>query len=340
MADFNDLFDDEQGFVPEEETDDYGQTYEEPAQQEPQYSEEDLIGNLLKRQGIQDPDRIKFEGDDGIVKERSWDDLSYEEQLNILSSDNSSNPETDLDDNEIDIINAIRSSKLTPSEYIDAIKNQAINEYQQQNQGVAPQPRYTVDDYTDDELFLYDMQARMPDITDDELTEALESAKQNESVYKKQVNGIRNEYKQLENNKIQQEQMIAQQQQQEQYNRYANEIINAIDSQGDIAGTFELENEDKQMLAYAILGQDQAGISNLGKALNDPQTLVKMMWFALKGEEAIDSINEYYKDQISKARQSGYQKGLQDAKNGNSGSRVVTKPKQANKVYKTVDDLY
>ena len=340
MADFNDLFDDEQGFVPEEETDDYGQTYEEPAQQEPQYSEEDLIGNLLKRQGIQDPDRIKFEGDDGIVKERSWDDLSYEEQLNILSSDNSSNPETDLDDNEIDIINAIRSSKLTPSEYIDAIKNQAINEYQQQNQGVAPQPRYTVDDYTDDELFLYDMQARMPDITDDELTEALESAKQNESVYKKQVNGIRNEYKQLENNKIQQEQMIAQQQQQEQYNRYANEIINAIDSQGDIAGTFELENEDKQMLAYAILGQDQAGISNLGKALNDPQTLVKMMWFALKGEEAIDSINEYYKDQISKARQKEKKKGLQDAKNGNSGSRVVTKPKQANKVYKTVDDLY
>ena len=133
--------------------------------------------------------------------------------------------------------------------------------------------------------------------------------------------------------------MIANQQYQEQYNQYQNAIINAIDMQSDIANTFELEDEDKQLLAYAILGQDQAGISNLGKALNDPQTLVKMMWFALKGDDAIDSMNEYYKDQISKARQSGYQKGLQDAMNGNTGSRVVQKQKLQKKKYKTIDDL-
>ena len=52
---------------------------------------------------------------------------------------------------------------------------------------------------------MYDMQARMPDMTDEELMEALETAKQNETLYQKQVNGIRNEYKQLESNKIQQE---------------------------------------------------------------------------------------------------------------------------------------
>ena len=116
-------------------------------------------------------------------------------------------------------------------------------------------------------------------------------------------------------------------------------IINAIDNQNDIAGIFELEDDDKQNIAYSILGQDQAGISLLGKALNDPDTLVKMMWFALRGEEAIDSLNEYYKDQISKARQSGYQRGLEDAKSGNSGSRVVHKTKLQNKQYKTIDDL-
>ena len=129
MADFNDLFDDDYGMTQEEEIDVQEQGYEEPIQNEPQYTEEDLIGNLLKRQGISDPEKIKFEGEDGIIIERSWGDLSYDEQLNILTGDSSSNPETDLDDNEIDIINAIRSSKLTPAEYIDAIKNQAINEY-------------------------------------------------------------------------------------------------------------------------------------------------------------------------------------------------------------------
>ena len=335
MAEIDNLFDDDYGYMPEEEQevndvqDDYAQQTSEPQE------EGDLIESLLKRQGISDPTRIKFEGEDGIIKERDWDELSYNEQLNILTSDNSSNPETDLDDDEIDLINMIRSSKISPQEYIDAVKNQAINDYT--SQGTYQEPKYSVDDYTDDELFIYDMQARMPDMTDDELRDALENAKSNETVYQKQVNGIRNEYKQLENNKIQQEQAIAQQQYQEQYQQYANSIIDAIDNQSDIAGIFELEDEDKQLLAYSILGQDQAGISNLAKAVNDPTTLVKMMWFALNGERAFQEIDEYYKDQITKARQSGYEKGKQEA--GGNNSRVVQKPRLQQRQYKTIDDL-
>ena len=340
MADFDNLFDDDYGYEPEV----YNQEEEQQEQYEEtpdvQHNDEDLIGDLLSRQGISNPEKIKFEGEDGIIKERNWDELDYNEKINILSN-NSYNPETDLDDDEIDIINAIRSSKMNPKEYMEAVRSQAVNDYYVQSQQNPTPQSFSVDDYTDDEIFLYDMQARMPDMTDEELIQALDTAKANEDVYQKQVNGIRNEYRQLETNKIQQEQAIAQQQQRQQYQQYANSIINAIDVQSDIAGTFELEDEDKQQLAYAILGQDQAGISNLGKALNDPTTLVKMMWFALKGEEAIDSINEYYKDQISKARQSGYQKGLEDARNGNTGSRVVKKQnKLNNKQYKTVDDLY
>lgn len=335
MDDFDNLFDDDYGYEPVDEQvvedvqDDYAQDTTEPAE------EGDLIDSLLKRQGINDPTKIKFEGEDGIIKERDWDDLSYNEQLNILTGDSSSNPETDLDDDEIDLINMIRSSKISPKEYLDAVRNQAINEYS--SQYTPNEPTYSVDDYTDDELFIYDMQARMPDLTDDELRDALENAKANETVFQKQVSGIRNEYKQLETNKIQQEQAIAQQQYQEQYNQYTNSIIEAIDNQSDIAGIFELEDEDKQLLAYSILGQDQAGISNLAKAVNDPSTLVKMMWFALNGERALQEIDEYYKDQITKARQHGYEKGRQEA--GGSNSRVVQKPKLRQKQYKTIDDL-
>jgi flagellar biosynthesis/type III secretory pathway protein FliH len=50
-----------------------------------------------------------------------------------------------------------------------------------------------------------------------------------------------------------------------------------------------------------------------------------MYWFALKGKEAIDSINEYYKEQITKARESGYAKGLEEGKKG-SNSKIATKP--------------
>ena len=39
------------------------------------------------------------------------------------------------------------------------------------------------------------MQVRMPQMTDDDLAEALDNAKTNETLFKKQVDGIRNEYR-------------------------------------------------------------------------------------------------------------------------------------------------
>lgn len=355
MASITDLFDDDPIVNGE---------HQEPSHQEEEHNEpspseeianggqeaeetEDVITTLLKRQGIIDPEKIKFEGEDGTMEERSWDDLSYDEQLNILTGNqeppSSAEPEDDLDDNEIDLINLVRQAKVTPEEYLQQVKQQAIQEYIAQN-GEYEQT-YAVDDYTDDELFLYDMQLRMPELTEEELTQALESAKANEVIFEKQINGLRAEYKKLEESKIQQDQLIAQQQQQEQFDRYANAVWEGINNQEDIAGTFELEDEDKQMLAQFILGQDQAGVSLLGKALNDPQTLIEMSWFALKGKEAIDSINEYYKDQITKAREAGYNKGLEDGKKGGgkpASSKVATKPgksKLIKREIKTIDDL-
>lgn len=353
MASIDELFDDEPlmndddtgsqdgGFNPQDNSG--GQ--DDDVWSDPEGNEEDVILTLLKRQGIVDPEKIKFEGEDGIVEERSWDDLSYEEQLNILSGDqestDSSDPEDDLDDNEINLINSVRQANVTPEEYLQLVKEQAIKEYLAQA-GPA-EPTYAVDDFSDDELFIYDMQVRMPELTEDELTQALDSAKANEVVFNKQVSGLRAEYKKLEENKIQQEQLIAQQEQQEEYNKYANSVLEGINNQYDIADTFELEDDDKQMIAQFILGQDQAGISYLGKALNDPQTLIEMSWFALKGKEAIDSINEYYKEEITKARQSGYKKGLEDGKKGQNQttSKVVTKKSKLVKKgeYPSVDDL-
>lgn len=343
MESIDDLFDDEFEDVYQQE----GQTTEPPGHgsiEEPDTEEEDVIVTLLKRQGIVDPNKIKFEDEDGEVQERAWDDLSYEEQLNILTtSDETSTEESDndLDDNEIDLINSVRQANITPQEYIEQVKQRAIEEYLSTNN--IAEPTYTIDEYTDDELFIYDMQARMPDLTDEEVTQALESAKANEVVFKKQINGLRTEYKKLEEDKIQQDRLMAQQQQQEEYTKYANVVWEEINNQDEIAGTFVLEDEDKQMLAQFILGQDQAGLSYLNKALSDPQTLIEMSWFALKGREAIDSINDYYKEQITKARKSGYTKGLEDSKKSNpDSSKVVAKTQKSKLVkreYKTIDDL-
>jgi len=43
-----------------------------------------------------------------------------------------------------------------------------------------------------------------------------------------------------------------------------------------------------------MLSQDENGQNYLYRALQDPQTLVKAAWFILNGEEAFDSISDYF----------------------------------------------
>jgi hypothetical protein len=55
-----------------------------------------------------------------------------------------------------------------------------------------------VDSISDDELFMGDLKLRTPDITDEELLNALDAAKANPELFEKQIQGLRTEYKGLE----------------------------------------------------------------------------------------------------------------------------------------------
>jgi hypothetical protein len=82
--------------------------YEEPVDEGTQDSVEtesdfDLAKELLTLQGISDMNKIKFEDESGAVVEKSWDSLSNNEKLMILS--HQEDPDTSLDDAEIELIN-------------------------------------------------------------------------------------------------------------------------------------------------------------------------------------------------------------------------------------------
>ena len=204
-----------------------------------------------------------------------------------------------------------------------------------------------LDDFTDDDLFMADLQARIPDITDEELENALTQAKSNEELYKKQVSGIREEYKRLEDQKNQEREAYEQQQQTDSFNQFADSIGNSINQLSDIGGLeVDLDDEDKSEIADFILGTDKAGVSNLGKALNDPDTLTKMAWFALKGADTIDGMVDYFKEQIKQVRENSYRKGMEDAKKGlKTPPRVVVTEPASSKVNQrpgnitSIDDL-
>lgn len=66
------------------------------------------------------------------------------------------------------------------------------------------------------------------------------------------------------------------------------------------------------------------------KAINDPQTLTKMSWYALHGDEAIDNMRNYYEHQITEIRCTSYAKGLEDGKSGKK-TVILFGPKETRK---------
>lgn len=294
----------------EEPNEDQEEGLQEP---EPQYTQQgDIIDELLKDRGITDRSKIKFESEDGNIEERSWDDLSSDEKRHILNQNPDIDPERELDDDEIQMINEMRRLGLNPAQYVEALQNQGAQLYAQQNQPTE-QSSYETDDLTDDELFILDLQYRSPEMSEEEAFQVLEQAKQNDTLFAKQVEGLRKYYKELETDMQNQQELELQEERQQQFQEYSNSILDSI-ADMDSIGTLDLEldNEDRDELANFILGSDQAGINWFSKALEDTDTVVRMAWFALKGEDAFNEIQDYIAQQIQTASQNAYQKGYEE----------------------------
>ena len=256
----------------------------------------DLILEVLKLKNI-NPESIKFENENGELEEYTWENLSLEEQKNILISNDLDN-DYGLEDDEINIINNFRESKLSYDDYINNIKTKAIEEYLQENN---PYKVYSIDDYTDDDLYLLDLKTKMEDLTDEELVLALETEKSNPTLYDKKIKALRNEYKNLEEAKIQAEQELEEQENAKIREEFENTIKTNVNNLNSI-GNLELSEDEKNNIYNFITGTNSAGESLISTALNDPEKLVKMVWFTLYGEQGFNIIQDYFTKQLAESR--------------------------------------
>lgn len=279
--------------------------------------EDDLTTEVLRLRGISNPDKIKFEDESGAVTERSWDSLTKEEQINILA-DQREHQETNnnLAEDEADLINAIRNSGMSVQDYMQTITPQ-INQPQDTNQ---------FDAMSDEDLYAFDILNKVgnDNITDEELDAALEAAKANEALFKKTVDGLRQQYNRLQE---EQKQNIANQQQaaaQQRYQAFANVVNNQIDNFNSFAGQpIQLSNQDKDNLSEFMLALDEDGSSALGKALQDPKLLTKAAFWLLNEQDLIAELQKQQQDAYTR----GYNAGKGDILNK---SKFVFKPtKQA-----------
>ena len=292
--DLDDLDYDEQDYVNDSSESDKDVPKDTPVVDNPNDQDDfDLTKELLSLQGISDINKIKFEDESGAVVEKAWDTLTNNEKLMILS--HQEDPDTSLDAAEIELINQIRESGLTPDQYIQNL----------QSEKEAPVVNYEVDSMSDDELFCLDLLDKIgsDNISDEELQLALDSAKANPAVYDKQVASLRVYYKNLEDQRLQQMELEKQQQAEQQYNTFANEVVNSIRNFNGLEDTpVELSNDEMEDLANYILTRDASGYSEFGKLLNDPTQFTKAAFWMLKGPEILNEMQ----NQIKEAYLRGY----------------------------------
>lgn len=287
---------------------------------------DDAISYILKKNMI-DPSKISMTGENGEQEQVKFSDLSRDEQIDILTSlvsgknDDDNNGNNDLSDDEIDLISSIRRNRMDVSSFINAIRENAIQQYIEDTKD-----QYSFSDLSDDDIFINDYKSKVPNATEQECIEALNTMKSNPNMFKKMVDGIREAYKQQED--IIRENNIRDRQEKER-KRLENEenlIIDTINKNsamkfGEL--TANLSNDDKEDIASFILDKNVSGRRYLQEALNDPDTLFEMAWWVTKGKDAINQMQRYYMQQIMDKQTASYKKGYEDAKNGKNMSFVV-----------------
>ena len=281
-----------------------------------------VIEKLLKNQGINDPNSLKFKNEKGEDETISFFDLSLEEQEEILSYKGNTE---DLDDEERDVINYLRSNNLKMDELLNHVREQAIKEYlSQENSNIE------VEKLTDDEVYLTDLLSKIKDLSDEEAQQALELEKQNPALYEKKVNALRESLIEKDKIRKQEEVELENLEKQEGFEQFKSSLVEAASEVKEI-GRLELDNDDINEAIEFLLAEDATGTRFIAKALNDPASLIKMSWFYLRGEEAFNYMAEEYEKEIKRLSQEQQTKGYDEGKKGttpSNGARVVTQAKK------------
>ena len=237
----------------------------------------------------------------------------------------------------------MRSNNMDLQQIVDYYSQQAVQNYI--NSNGAPEKTYSIDDYTDDELYMADMKARFPDFTDEEIESKLDAAKLNEETFKKEVDSLRNYYKQEEDAQAQE----AEAQEQQQYEALRNSVLNAardfqevlFDSNDPNGDALEIEDVDRQKMLSYLLEPGTDGRSEFDKDLSDPAALIEIAWLRTHGRDMLNGISQYWKKELADTRKelAKTKKELEKYTKPND-SVVVSKSKPNKKDASTIGDIW
>ena len=287
----------------------------------------DVWHQYLKDMGIADSKAIQFENDEGEIETVDFDTLDRDTQLTMLKE--LSDP--GLSEHEIEVINYLRKNNASFDQVIDYFVEQRLQAYLNENPEQVHQKHYTVDEYSNDELYLSDLKNKYPTLTDEELLSELDSAKLNEELFNKKTEAIRQQYKELEEQQIKDQELAEQQ----RYEALQQNITDAVlnfkevsidpDPESEDWRGIEIEDGDRQTILSYLLDQDQEGKSQLVRDIEDPNSLIELAWYKLYGQDLVHNVTKYWKGVVKEDRKkiASLTKQVEKYKNG---SNTVVSP--------------
>lgn len=264
-----------------------------------QTSEEEgnsLLDTYLRSKGIENS-KVTILDDNEDEKEVDFYELSKSEQLDILNTISQNESETDLDNGEIELINHLRSNNLSVEDFLEGYKQSIIEELGVQSAS----QNYDIDAYDDQELFLLDLKNKY-NLTDEQLVKELEKELQDETIFKTKVDVLREEYKKLEDQYNENQQVEFEKQREKEYEQFSDTMVNIALQTPEFYG-IELEDDEKNEVLSFLLDLDENGTSEFYKTLNDPKRMYEAAWFLRYGKESFDALKNAYESEMAKLKQ-------------------------------------
>lgn len=255
----------------------------------------DFITKYLNEYGIANPSKLQFEDEEGKIVEKDFNSLTDEEKLNVFKE----LADPGYTDYEKQVVDYLRKNNATLDDIIAYYQQKAVEDYLNENPDKVWQRTYSIDEYTDDELYLADLKNKYPDFTDEELTSKLESAKLNEELFGKEVDAIRTSLKQQEDDEIKhQEEIEAQSYQELQNNLQAamadfTEIVLDPEDNSQDALSLQIEDADRAVMLRYLLERDKDGKSQLVKDLENPKALIELAYYRTRERDNLTGLTRY-----------------------------------------------
>lgn len=300
-----------------------------------------VVEMALMKRGF-NPRAIRIDEGNGKISTVDFESLPQEDQYSLLF-EQEKNPADDLDEDEIHLLNSVRSSGMSVKDYLKAVIESAGSNRPQY------QSKQSVNNLDDDTLFLADLKLKYGEgLTQDEMIEKLTQAKNNPQLFEKTMGILRKSYEDQEKQELDAYNKYQEEQEKQQYAELNYRMDMTMNNPKFIDlgnSAIQLSEQDKNDIKAFVFSKAADGNTYLHNALRNPDVLTKVAWFITKGNDFMRELVDHYDKQMENISKTSYQKGFEKAGGRNTIRKpsvsVTGKPKPpAGKKYLSVDDLY